>query len=366
MSPDETARQPAGKVLVVDDSEPNATLLRRHLTRDGYAVAMAGNGETAIATVTSFRLDVILLDIVMPGISGFDVCRRLKADPSTRLTPVVLVTGLSDRANRLEGINAGADDFLSKPYDLVELKARVNSLARLKHYTDQLDSAEAVIVSLAQTIEARDAYTLGHCQRLASYATALGADLGLARDEIDTLERGGYLHDVGKIGVPDAILLKNDTLTDVERTAVQQHTLIGDELCSTLNALQPVRPIVRHHHERLDGSGYPDGLKGDQIPLVAQIVGVADVFDALTTERPYRRATSVQGALVELRVEAGRGWRESELVERFASLAERGLLERSAVAEPQNTAAEFSRRATRGHDIPSTMPGGVSWRAQHQ
>ena len=326
---------PVGKVLIVDDSEPNAVLLQRHLTGDGYAVATASDGETAFAKMKTFEPDVILLDVVMPGISGFDVCRRLKATPATRLTPVVLVTALNDRGNRIKGINAGADDFLSKPYDLCELKARVKSLARLKHYTDQLDSAEAVIVSLAQAIEARDVSTMGHCERLAGYVTVLGSEIGLMRDEIDTLERGAYLHDLGKVGVPDAILLKPDRLSDGERLAVKRHTLIGDELCSTLNSLQRVRPIVRHHHERLDGSGYPDGLRGDQISVLAQITGIADVYDALTTARPYRQATSAPSAYAELRAEARRGWRDAGLVERFVSLGVRGKLGQPPVPSPK-------------------------------
>ena len=284
------ARPSVGSVLVVDDQQANAHLLERHLVREGFSVTTTTDGQTAIDTVHDARPDVVLLDVVMPGLSGFEVCRRLKRDPTTRLTPVVLVTALNERAHRIEGINVGADDFLSKPVDPLELKARVRSLARLKQFTDELDSAEAVIVSLAQTIEARDEYTVGHCQRLARYATALGADIGLRPDELDTLERGGFLHDIGKIGVPDSVLLKPAALTTGERAAIERHTLIGDHLCSTLNALQRVRPIVRHHHERLDGSGYPDGLRGEQVPLLARITSIVDVYDALTTTRPYRAA----------------------------------------------------------------------------
>src|SRR5205823_3481830 len=201
-----------------------------------------------------------------------------------------------------------------------ELRARVRSLLRLKRYTDDLDTAEAVIVSLALTIEARDASTEGHCQRLAAYATALGAALGLNDDDLAALERGGFLHDIGKVGIPDGILLKPARLTANEYTVVKQHTIIGDRLCGELRSLCRVRPIVRHHHERRDGSGYPDGLVGDAIPLLAQIIAIVDVFDALTTERPYKAAVSIERAYDELTREADRGWHRPDLVDAFIAL----------------------------------------------
>jgi len=270
--------------------------------------------------VRSTHPDLVVMDVMMPKLSGYEVCERIKRNPATRLTPVVLVTALHERERKIQGINAGADDFLTKPVDPHELKARASSLVRLKRYTDDLDSAESVIMSLAMVIEARDAYTDGHCQRLAAYATALGSALQLSEDEIAALFRGGYLHDVGKVGIPDELLLKTGRLSDAEYRRIKEHPLIGDRLCGEMRSLRQVRPIVRHHHERLDGSGYPDGLKGDDIPLLAQIMGIVDVYDAITTTRPYKSAATAEQAYGELMDEVERGWRRRDLVEAFIAL----------------------------------------------
>jgi cyclic di-GMP phosphodiesterase len=310
-----------GSILVVDDLEPNREVLRKSLMREGYDVRTTCDGAAALEIVSLSPPDVILSDVMMPGVDGFELCRRLKADRATRLIPIVLVTALSDREHRIEGIKAGADDFLSKPVDTHELSARVQSLLRLKRFTDDLDSAESVILSLALTVEARDASTSGHCERMAKYAAAFGAFLGVSDDEVAALHRGGYLHDVGKVGVPDAVLLKPGKLTEDEFGIMKQHTTIGDALCGDLRILRPVRPIIRSHHERADGSGYPDGLCGNDIPLLAQITGVVDVFDALTTERVYRRALPVETAIAELNAEAQRGWRQPGLVQAFIEWA---------------------------------------------
>jgi len=311
------AEQRSGRVLVVDDMAANRDLIRRMLARDGHDVLEADNGQQALTLARKADPDVIILDVLMPGIDGFKTCATLKRDERTRLTPVVLVTALKGHNDRLRGIEAGADDFLSKPVDPHELSARVQSLIRLKRYTQDLDSAEAVIVSLALTIEARDWATEGHCQRLAQYATLLGRAIGLGTDDLSALERGGFLHDIGKIGIPDSILLKPGPLTRDEFEQMKAHTLIGDRLCGELRSLRRVRPIVRHHHEKLDGSGYPDGLRGANIPLLAQIIGIVDVYDALTTTRLYKPAFTVQEAFAELYREVDRGWRSRELVDSF-------------------------------------------------
>ncbi len=311
----------AGKVLAVDDEPANVELLRRLMTSHGYVVATASDGEMALEAVARDRPDIILLDIEMPKLDGLEVCRRLKRDSATRLIPVVLITGLTAAEDRLRGINAGADDFLTKPFNVPELEARVRSLTRLKRYTDELDFAESVILSLARTIEARDPYTKGHCQRLAKYALALGARLDLDEEALVALRRGAFLHDVGKVGIPDAVLLKPGRLTPAEYALMQQHTIIGDELCSELRLLEDVRPIVRHHHERPDGTGYPDRLKGEAIPLLARIMCVVDVYDALTTERPYKPALPQAEAIRQLREEASNGWRFPSIVEAFVALA---------------------------------------------
>jgi putative two-component system response regulator len=321
----ETAAAPAAaRVLVVDDLESNRKLLARYLTADGLAVYFARDGADALASMASVNPDVILMDVMMPGLNGLDACRALKADPGTRLIPVVLITALNETADRVRGLDAGADDFISKPFNPHELRARVRSLLRIKRYTDDLDSAESVIMSLASTIEARDSATEGHCQRLARYAGVLGRAIGLDDIDLATLTRGAYLHDIGKIAVPDAVLLKPARLTAAEFELMKQHTLVGDRLCGELRALRRVRPIVRHHHERLDGSGYPDALAGAAIPLLAQIIGIVDVFDALTTERPYKRALSIADATTELRNEVERGWRDAGLVRAFLDEVHRG------------------------------------------
>ena len=322
------ADEGAAHILVVDDLPANTRVLEALLLRDGYRVTCAENGEQALEEVAKCRPDLVLLDILMPKLDGYEVCRRLKSDPATRLIPVVLVTGLADTDSRIRGLEVGADDFMSKPFIIPEMRARVASLLRIKRYTDALDSAESVILSLAMTIEARDRATEGHCQRLAQYAVALGQRLGLPTEDLDTLRIGGYLHDIGKVGIPDRILLKNGRLTAEEYDLMKTHTQIGDRLCAELRMLKPVRPIVRHHHEHLDGTGYPDGLKGDEVPLLAQIMGVVDVFDALTTSRPYKPTLSVDRACAVLRDEVRQGWRRHDLVETFIDLlVERGLVD---------------------------------------
>lgn len=294
--------------------------MRRVLAADGHEVLEAADGPLALAAARDGAPDVVVLDVVMPGMDGFETCAALKRRPETRLTPVVLVTALSDRGHRLRGIEAGADDFLTKPVDVVELTARVRSLVRLKRYMDEMDSAESVLVSLGLTIEARDVGTEGHCERLATYAAALGGALGLGEDELGALHRGGYLHDIGKVGVPDSVLLKPGPLTPQEFELMKAHTTIGDRLCGPLRSLHQVRAIVRHHHEKLDGSGYPDGLRGDDIPLLAQIIGVVDVYDALTTARPYKAAMGRDEACQELFREVRCGWRQRRLVDEFVRL----------------------------------------------
>jgi putative two-component system response regulator len=313
----------AGRVLVVDDMEANRRLVASVLKRDGYTVGFAAGGRDALDVVARDQPDLVLMDVMMPGVDGFAACAALKADQRTRLVPVVLLTALRHTEDRIRGLDAGADDFLSKPVNPHELRARVRSLIRLKRHTDDLESAESVIVSLALTIEARDRSTKGHCERLAVYASLLGASLGLSDDDIAALERGGFLHDIGKVGVPDAILLKRGRLTPAEYETMKRHTEIGDRLCTELRSLRRVSPIVRHHHERLDGTGYPDGLHGDAIPLLAQITGIVDVFDALTTERPYKLALPADNAFDELRRDVQRGWRRGDLVEAFITLARR-------------------------------------------
>jgi putative two-component system response regulator len=307
-------------ILVADDDETSARFLKRLLTREGHDVAVVHSGSDALAACQSAPPDLVLVDLVERQGLGFDICRRLKQESATRFIPVVIVTTAADRADRLKGIEAGCDDFVTKPFDSTELHARIRSLVRLKRYTDELESAEAVILGLGATIEARDPTTNGHCQRLAHYATRLGRALGLNDDDIAALERGGFLHDIGKIAVPDQVLLKHGRLDAHECRVMRKHPIVGDSLCAGLRSLAKVRPIVRHHHERLDGSGYPDGLRNAEVPLLAQIISTVDVFDALTTERPYRAPRSCEEAFEVLTEEAAIGWRDRALVDAFVRL----------------------------------------------
>lgn len=316
----------AGRILVVDDNEGVTGWLERLLGQRGYDVDVAHDGISALELIERRAPDLVVLDVVIPGLNGFDVCRRVKQDPATRLLPVVLVTGNHEREKRIEGADAGADDFLSKPIDTEELLARVRSLVRIKRYTDDRDSASSIIMMLAVMIESRDGYTSGHCHRMANYATALGRNLGVSNDDLETLRRGGFLHDIGMLAIPDSVLRKPGPLEPEEYELIKSHPVIGDNLCAHLRSLQAVRTIVRHHHERLDGSGYPDGLRGDQIPVIAQIIGVVDVYDAITTQRAYQQVQPKEQAIEVLRDQVRRGWRQDDVTECFVEMIERGTV----------------------------------------
>jgi putative two-component system response regulator len=305
------------RILVADDTDSIRALFQKLLSADGHEVITVEDGLEALAAAERHRPDVVLLDVGMPGLDGIEVCRRLKSNPASRLTPVVLVTGLSDLSDRIKGIEAGADDFLSKPVHPHELRARVVSLSRMKQLTDALDSAEAAFMALALTIEARDPTTIGHCERLARHGVMLGEAIGLSGEDLNNLHRGAYLHDIGKVGVPDSVLLKPGPLTTEEFELMKQHTLIGDRLCEPLQSLRVVRPIIKSHHERLDGSGYPVGLRGDEVPLLAQIVGIVDVYDALTSLRPYRGPMTQDLAAEHIRREMEQGKFNRVYVEAF-------------------------------------------------
>lgn len=310
----------AEKILVVDDEASARTGLLKLLRREGFEVLEATDGPAALALCHAFHPDLILLDILMPAMDGFEVCRQLKAAPDTRLTPVVLITALSATEDRIRGINAGGDDFLSKPVDFNELLARTRSLLRLKQFTDELENAESVVLALARSIEARDPYTRGHCERLSEMSASLGQILGLAEEYLKALRRAGTVHDIGKVIVPDAILLKPGPLSHDQIEVMRKHPIVGERICAPLRTFRPVLPIIRHHHERHDGSGYPDGLRGSEIPVTAAILQLADVYDALTTARPYRTAIPRDLALSTMEQEAKRGWWDRGLFEAFCTM----------------------------------------------
>jgi putative two-component system response regulator len=307
-----------GTILVADDQASNRELFNELLTAQGFKVVIAADGIEALDQLSRVPIDLVLLDIMMPQLNGFEVCEKIKANPDTYLIPVILVTGLSDRENRIEGIRAGADDFLTRPVNCAELLARVRSLLKLKLRTDELERAESVLFSLARSIEGKDPYTHGHCERLAEYSSRLGRQLGLPEDHITALRRAGVVHDVGKVAVPDAILLKPGRLTEEEWKIMREHPAVGERICAPLKSFRLVLPIIRHHHEKLDGSGYPDGLRGDAIPVAARVLQIIDVYDALTTDRPYRRAFSITDALQTMKEEVEKGWWDPHIFDQFA------------------------------------------------
>ncbi len=313
-----------GTLLLVDDHEPTLVGIRELLAKANFTVHATTSGKDAIDLAIRELPDAVLLDVMMPHVSGLDICAELKRHRSTRLTPVMLMTGAQDRDVRIRGLMLGADDVLPKPLDMEELLIRLRSLVQMKRLTDELESAEQLFLTLAQFIEARDPSTEHHCERLSRYATRLGTSLHFEQTELDALYRGAFLHDIGKIAIPDRVLLKKGRLSDREYALMQTHPVVGDDLCRTLWSLDKVRPIVRHHHERLDGRGYPDGLAGDAIPLLAQIVTIVDVFDALTNDRPYRKALTTGRALALMRQEAHEGAYSRDLVECFARLIPTG------------------------------------------
>ena len=307
-------------VLVADDNEANRDLLSALLSAEGYQVICAADGQQALKQVDSDSIDLALLDVVMPRPTGFEVCQAIKSKPETRLIPVVLLTSLNSDSDRIHGIMCGADEFLNKPVNKHELLARVQSLLRLKQFTDELDNAETVLFSLALAIEAKDPYTEGHCDRLSKYSAALAEKLGLPDQLRVALRRGGLIHDIGKLAVPEHILLKPGPLTPEERKIMEQHTVEGERICAPLRSFRNVLPIIRHHHEKQDGSGYPDGLKGEHIPLTARILQVTDIYDALTTDRPYRKALPLDQAFSIMRDEVKRGWWDGSLIDQLELL----------------------------------------------
>ena len=306
--------------MIADDNWANLELLSGLLQVEGYEVRCVLDGKQAIEALSTSPVDLVLLDVMMPEKDGFAVCREVKANPDTRLIPVVLVTASTASADRIQGIECGADDFLSKPVNREELLARVRSLLRLKQFTDELECAETVLFSLALSIEAKDPYTQGHCDRLSKYSVALAERLNLPEELRVALRRAGVVHDIGKVAVPEHILLKPGPLTPEEWGVMRQHPVVGQRICAPLKSFRHVLPVIRHHHEKLDGSGYPDGLKGREIPLTARILQTVDIYDALTTSRPYRKALSISETLTVMRKEVERGWWDGSLLDEFETV----------------------------------------------
>jgi len=314
---------PPARILVVDDEPPVRTLLRRFLETSGYAVAEVGTGAAALERIRADPPDLVFLDLQLPDGSGHSVLEAIRAEPATRLLPVVMLTGLATSEQKKRAYELGVTDFLAKPFAPDELLPRVRSLVLLKQFADEHDHAESMIATLARTIDARDPYTAGHSARVAGYAEMIARRLDFEATSILELRRGALFHDLGKIAVPDGVLMKAGPLTAEEREVIQRHPVVGGELLAPMKTMAKSLPIVRHHHEKLDGSGYPDGLSGADLPLAVRIVTIADIFDALTTKRVYREALSPETAYEIFDGEIRRGWWDREVLRELqAALAE--------------------------------------------
>jgi putative two-component system response regulator len=321
------------KVLLVDGDPINRLLLKSMLRVGSYEFLEAETGLHALEIIAREAVDLIILDLLLPGLGGTELCRRLKSNRKTQFIPILMVTSVSGHDFEVEGIEAGADEYLKKPLHPSVVRARVHSLLRHKAAIDSLEEAETILFALAQAVENRDMGTSQHCERLAIYSVALGLTIGLPRRDLVALYRGGFLHDIGKVSVPDSILLGTGKLNEEQWRIMQRHTIHGVEICQPMKTLASVLPIIRSHHERWDGTGYPDGLRGEQIPLLARILQIVDIFDALTTARSYKPAYSKQEALDILEHEAAKGWRDAELVSLFVSMQSDAFLDSRALIE---------------------------------
>jgi putative two-component system response regulator len=335
----------APTILIVDDIELNRRLLKAMLKTGAYRILEAARPSAAISILEKEKVDLVVVDLVMPEMSGPEFCHLLKSEKRTQLIPILMTTSVQGTENEVAGLESGADEFLIKPLQPAVARTRIRSMLRNKALTDSLEEAETILFALAQSVERRDRYTGLHCERLTAYSLALGQALGLPRQDQLALYRGSYLHDIGKIGIPDAILFKRGLLTDEEWQTMRLHTIRGEEICKPMKTLAPVLPIIRSHHERWDGTGYPDGLSGEEIPLLARILQVADIYDALTTARPYKPAFSHHHSLEIMVEEARRGWRDPELIPLFAEVAQRNVLQNSGSGTPvwpENTSMQES------------------------
>ncbi len=308
------------RILIVDASPGSRRPLREMLRELGHEVLEVASTTEALAVVSREKIDLMLVDLLAPELGGPAFCCVMRSHVNTRLIPIFLLTNSPDSEKEAIGIGAGADDFLIRPLRPKVMLARVQATLRQKAILDSIDEAESVLFSLAQSVEARDAAIGQHCQRLAVLSSSLGVAMGLPATDLIALQRGGYLHDIGKVAVPDSILFKPGPLTPDEWVIMKQHTVKGEQICAGMKSLGSVLPIIRHHHERWDGTGYPDGLRREEIPLLARIVQIADIFDALTTERPYKQAFTPEYALQILREEAKTGWRDPVLIEAFTDI----------------------------------------------
>ena len=306
------------KILIVDENPLSRMTAVDLLSLDGYKVVEADDESTIIDDITKHQPDLILLDAMMRSVDSFALCRQLKEDYRTANIPIVLTTLTDTREHRVKVMEAGGDDILLKPLNRIELSTRVKSSIERKRLNDNLSQTEQVLFSIAKAVDSRSVSN-GGSMRIASLAKSFGKYLGLTPAEIDNLCFAAHLHDIGTIAIPDAVMLKTGELTPEEKELIGQHVLIGEEICQPLRNRSGVLPIIRHHHERWDGTGYPDGLSGTNIPYLAQIFQVIDIYDALTSDRPHKKAYCPTEALEIIMDETNKGWRNRELIDTFTS-----------------------------------------------
>jgi putative two-component system response regulator len=319
-------------VLVVDDVGVNLELMDVIFQRAGYDVYMALSAEPALEFCTIYPIDIAIVDVMMPGIDGFELCKRLKGLTDKYFFPVILLTALNDKKSRITGIECGADDFISKPFDVLELLTKVRSLLKLKELHQELDHSENVIFSLISAMESRDYYTKGHSTRVGDLAKEFGSFLGMPEKELVILKKAGLLHDIGKIGLSEKILNKPGSLTEEEKKIIEKHPLIGESICRPLMSLQGILPAIRSHHERWDGGGFPDALPGSEIPLIARILAVIDSYDAMVSVRPYRDNRTTESALSVIEKEQYEGQWDPELTGLFLQMMSSNVFMESRIA----------------------------------
>lgn len=307
-------------ILIVDDLDAHLELMEAIFKKEGCRVLPAHNAEEALQLAESSSPDLAILDVMMPGMNGYELCRRLKEKYGTRFFPVILVTSLAELEDKIAGLEAGADDFISKPFKTIELMTRVRSLLKLKRIQEELDHSESIILTLAVALDAKDPYTKGHSERVGNLSAEFAAFIGMTEKEQSLIKKAGIIHDIGKIGIGEDILHKKGPLSRDELLLIEQHVLIGEKICRPLHSLSAILPAIRHHHERWDGSGFPDGLKGEEIPLMARILFIIDSFDAMVSERPYRGGASVKDVLRRMEIERHSGQWDPFLTERFIKM----------------------------------------------
>ncbi len=307
-------------ILVVDDHKSNLELMEAVFIKEGFKVYTALGGQEAINKFQNYPIDVAVLDVMMPEIDGFELCSKLKNISGKRFFPVILLTALTDKNSKLKGLESGADDFISKPFDTTELILKIKSLLKVKSLNDDLDHSENIIMTLAVAMEARDPYTKGHSTRVSKLAAEFVAYLGLPEIDRQEMKKAGILHDIGKICLNESLLRKPGPLTKEEVEMIKTHTILGEDLCRPLVSMRKILPAIRHHHERWDGMGFPDGLAGEDIPLMARILAIVDSFDAMVSVRPYRDRRSVGETIKTMKSEQYDGQWDSELLNYFIEM----------------------------------------------